>query len=46
MATLMISSITPTVTPTGALLAGGDDVDIANVEATRVKNITMKQFSN
>ena len=42
MAMLMIRSITPTMTPTVALLAGGDvDVDIANVEATQVKNITL-----
>ena len=36
---LMIRSITPTITPTGALLAGGDV--IADVEATQVKNITL-----
>ena len=40
MAMLMIKSITPTMTPTDALPAGGDvDVDIADVEATQVKNI-------
>ena len=33
MAMLMIRSITPIMTPTGALPAGGD-VDIADVEAT------------
>ena len=42
MAMLMIRNITPTMTPTGALSVGGDvDVDIADVEATQVKNITL-----
>ena len=42
MAMLMIRSITPIMTPTGVLPAGGDvDVDIADVEATQVKNITL-----
>ena len=39
-AMLMIRSITPTMTPTGALLVVGDVV-IADVEATQVKNITL-----
>ena len=42
MAMLMIRNITPTMTPTGALSEGGDvDVDIADIEATQVKNITL-----
>ena len=42
MAMLMIRSITPTMIPAVALPAGGDvDVDIANVETTQVKNITL-----
>ena len=44
MAMLTVRSITPTMTPTGALSAGGDvDIDIADVETTQVKNITLLQ---
>ena len=41
IAMLMIRTITPTMTPTCELPAGGNDVDIADVEATQVKNIIL-----